>query len=275
MKRTFAMVGFALVLSLALVGPAAAQANKVAAVGSTLATFPLNTTATLLSTTIKTSTNADLLIGFTSECNLGIGDLDQSTLNTFTQNNTFSNSFRSASNSSASTSTGAFSQANASAGASESDQAVAQVRVWVEIDGVTVRVQANNPDGSVVLCNKSMNDFNSDSLNLSTSLNTSLSDSISVFSSTSTFVSENSSASTSTSTGVGISETDFRFNSAAHTNGFNWSARNVGQGTHTVAVKAHVFAFIGSSAGSFAGGGGSGSGNAFASANATQTDLKF
>lgn len=275
MKRyTLPLFAVALMLSVAFAGTASAQANKVAAVGSTVATFPINTTATLLSTTIKTSTNADLLIQFTSECDIGIGDLDVNSLNTFTSNSTFNGSFTAANISGAgggsgSTSTNAFSSANAGAAAQESDSALAQVRVWVEVDGVPVRIEASNPDGSVVLCRKTYDDFSSDTLNLNTSLNTNLGQSLSVFSSDSIFISQGTSTGTGTSTTVGTSEQNFRFDTGAQTNGFNWSARNVGQGTHTVEVKAHVFGFINSAGGTFTSGGGSGSGSVFTSGNAS------
>lgn len=161
----------ALVLSLVLTGSASAQngANKVHVSGSTVDVIPAVTPVTVLSGQVKTSTNSDLLLSVTAECAIHVDDVDQLTgLRTSRY------------------------------GGQADDFAQVVLKMWVEVDGVAVPVDAGD-DGRVNFCRR-------DSL-----------------------------------------ESSFNQQQVAHTfentrnaNGFNWKAVNVGNGTHTVEVKAEV-----------------------------------
>jgi hypothetical protein len=205
-------------------GTAFAQgANKVRSAGSTLEVVgPTTGGVTVLSTSVKNSTNADLILQVTAEC--GTAFLDTDVLQTDTDTNTnFTgsnvptqqcNSFRS--------SFGGF-QCNGFttvivptpgpvitteiAGTSaDEDFIMAQVQMWVEIDGKPVPV-ASGDDGRVLFCKTERSTSQiQDALNVNTSLKT----------------------------------VESQFMASKTANSFNWHAPNVGSGTHAVEVKARV-----------------------------------
>lgn len=164
------------VMLTAFSGQALAQngANKVHVEGSTVTLFGPLAPATILSTPIKTSTNADLILSLSSECAIAVSDFDVVTN-----------------------------------GGSDTDSATAVVQVWVEVDGSAVPVNASAPtpdNGRIVLCR--------------------LDRSSTTFQSFSSF--------------GGSTLVDNLFQATRTSNGFNWVARNVGGGTHTVDVKAQI-----------------------------------
>lgn len=207
MKRAFILM-LAVGISLALVGSAAAQANKVTVTGSTVTTFGPTVPVAILSTSVKTSTNADLILSFTAECDAFLSDFDSGSLSVFASS--FQSTFLSGS----------------SATSFEFDSAQAQVRVWVEVDGTAVRVDPADliDDGKVTLCRKT----NADS------------DSQNMFLGVSSFATGGFGAAVRTDVQINTSFAESTFDASAQANGFNWYAKNVGQGTHTVNVMAEI-----------------------------------
>lgn len=216
MKKFIFAVGvmaLAVALSFTASDQAFAQgANKVRAAGSTLEVFgPTAGPVTVLSTALKTSTNADLILQLTAECGMVFSDLDK--LETDTDTNTTTgfacNAF---------VPVGFFGRrcvgffepvtgSSQSPGMSaDSDMMMAQVEMWVEIDGVPVPV-ASTDNGRVLFCKLDESSTAlQNALNVSTQLTT----------------------------------TESQFKATRTSNSFNWLAKNVGQGTHTVEVKALV-----------------------------------
>lgn len=225
---TFKLVTIAVALSaaMALSGQAFAQvgANKVRAAGSTLQVVgPTAGATTVLSTTVKTSTNADLILQLTAECGTAFLDTDQLVTDTDTNTNfTGSNVAHQECSSFSSGFFGGF-RCNGFrtvivptpgpvitteiAGTSrDEDFIMAQVQMWVEVDGKPVPV-ASGDDGRVLFCKTERSSSTiQEALNLGTELRT--------------------------------VETQFMASKSA--NSFNWLAPNVGNGTHTVEVKARV-----------------------------------
>jgi len=189
-KRFFVLVAVAALLAITTLGDrAAAQsanaANKVHVSASTMDVFVPGAPITILATSMKTSTNADLILSVTSECAIALSDVDVDTTG-------FGSSIR------------------------ETDFGLAVVRIWVEIDGAFVPVAAGDPDGKVTFCRRD---------NTQT-----------------TFV--------GTSSFGGESE----FDATRYANSFNWVKKNVGNGTHTIDVKAEaIYATASTQFNSFAG----------------------
>lgn len=212
-----AVVALAVALSFTVADQAFAQsanaANKVHSSGSTLAVVGPTAPATILSTSLKTSTNADLLISVALECAVSFTDFDQ--LSTNVSATAFASSFSGFGGS------GVGSDFSA---ASDTDALMVQVEVWVTVDGVPVPV-ATGDNGRITFCrvDRTSSAFQNVFLTVSNSIN-----------STATF--------TTASTGVSLSETAAEniFQAGKSANAFNWHAKNVGQGTHTVAVKAQL-----------------------------------
>ncbi len=99
-------------------------ANKIAVAASTISVFNPATPTVILNTTVKTSTNADLLLGLTAMCTIGVSDF----------------------------------QVLASSTAPSSVQnAEAVVMAWVEVDGTPVPVSGTD-NGRVALCRLQRNE---------------------------------------------------------------------------------------------------------------------
>lgn len=189
------------VLCLVLVPAAFAQngANKVHTSGSVLQFFAPTVPATILSTQVKTSTNADLLLSVSAECAVSIADSE-----TTVRNNT-ATSFSGFGGSSSST-------------VSTSDFGLAQVRVWVTVDGAPVPVANETFDvGRVVFCRREKSDFNTSFTSLS-----------------------HSSSASFSSVSLSEQHSTAEFEATRTANAFNWRAQNVGNGVHTVEVRAQI-----------------------------------
>ncbi len=169
-KLSAVFAGCVLVLLTAFPGRALAQAtnaaNKVHVSASTMDVFGPTGPVTVLSTSMKTSANADLILSVTAECAIAIDDNDTP---------------------------GAFSSGQFT------DFALAVVRVSVAVDGVAVPVAVGD-DGKITFCRREYSD--------------------------------------STFRPGGFTEDHFEATRAA--NSFNWFAKNVGAGTHSIEVKAEV-----------------------------------
>ena len=220
--RKFKQVTLAGVVAVALLtlatgftGQAFAQANKVRAAGSTLEVFGATRgPVTVLSTPVKTSTNADLILQVTAECGTAFSDVNQLFTDTDTHISTgfACNSFGFG--------FGGFGSCNGfgepvvsatqtPGTATDNDFLMATVEMWVEIDGVAVPV-ASGDNGRVLFCKlERSTSMIQSALNLSTELRT----------------------------------TESQFHATRTSNSFNWLAKNVGQGTHTVNVKALIKEF--------------------------------
>ena len=137
-------------------------ADKVSASGSTTEIAGPQEEITIMSETVRTSTPSDLILGVTAECAL---------------------------------------VTNVTTVGNDDQEAIGDVKVWVEIDGEPVPISADDTeDGQVTFCNRAYRRK------------------------TSLFNDEDATI-----------ETFFRTRAA---NGFNWLALNVGNGVHTIEVKA-------------------------------------
>ncbi len=172
-KPFFVLVAVAALLAVATLGDrAVAQsanaANKVHVSASTIDVVGPTGPTTILSTSMKTSTNADLILSVTAECAITIDDPNTTTFQI-----------------------------------AGSDSALAHVKIWVEIDAVAVPVAVGD-DGKVVFCRRENTDsmFNLGTSNFGTHAD--------------------------------------RFDAMRNANSFNWVKKNVGNGTHSIAVKAEV-----------------------------------
>lgn len=173
MKTRFASAGAAIVLLALVFGlnplrPANAThepANKVSAAGATTEVVSPDEEVVLLSETVKTSKPTDLILGVTAECAIT------------TEVTTVGN---------------------------DNQQAEGTVKIWVEIDGVPVKVaeEDTTEPGKVVFCNRLYQRE------------------------TSLFEDEDATIRT--------------FMETRAANGFNWMALNVGSATHTIVVKARL-----------------------------------
>ncbi len=168
-KLCLVFAGCVLVLLTAFPRQAFAQsanaANKVHVSASTMDVFGPTAPLTVLSTSMKTSANADLILSVTAECAIAIDNNDTSL---------FSAEF--------------------------TDFALAVVRVWVAVDGVAVPVDLGD-DGKITFCRREGSD--------------------STFHFASGF-------------------TEDHFEATREANSFNWFAKNVGAGTHSIEVNAEV-----------------------------------
>lgn len=177
MRKTFiAIVGSLALAALLLTLPSRQEAaggtqepaNKVSASGSTIEVFnatPGTNVVVLMSELVKTSKPTDLILGVTAECSIT------------TEITTVGN---------------------------DTEYAEGLVRIWVEIDGITVPVSTDDTSetGKVVFCNRKY------------------------LRQTSMFDDEDATIRT--------------FMATRSANGFNWMALNVGSATHRIEVKAEL-----------------------------------
>lgn len=162
---TVLVAGFVVQQASGASGAGPEPANKVSAAGATTEVIAPNERVVLMSELVKTSKPTDLILGVTTECSI--------TTELTTVGNDFS-------------------------------EAMGQVRIWVEIDGVPVPVSADDADetGKVVFCNRLYQRT------------------------TSMFDDEDATIKTLMDT--------------RNANGFNWMALNVGSATHKIEVVAEL-----------------------------------
>lgn len=198
MRKLFAFVAVAALVVFAASGQVYAQsgnaANKLHVSASTVDVVGPTGATTILSTSMKTSTNSDLVFNVTAECAVTLTDEDLLAPGP---------------------------SGNFSSFASDSDFAIAVIRVWVEVDGLAVSVGpavpgAGSDDGKVTFCRRER--------------------------ASATFVTETNTggpfAFDPDETAYTIQEHLFEANRQA--NAFNWVARNVGNGVHSIVVKAEI-----------------------------------
>jgi hypothetical protein len=169
MQKTLLAIIAASVVVLGLSGALAISAtqepaNKVSAAGSAgVVVSPQAPGKVLLSEKVKTAKPTDLILGVTAECVIT------------TELTTVGN---------------------------DTEQAQGQVRIWVEIDGVPVKVSSDDTDGKVTYCDRLQRRE------------------------TTAFEDQDATIKTLDRQGTA--------------NGFNWMALNVGAATHTITVKADL-----------------------------------